>query len=90
MRDQFDVARGTNPKALPDARIAVHFPRAAADLEPARARLAYEELFLHQAALRLRRGERRSTRDASSLGRPGKLVGEWVDSLPFAFSVRSQ
>jgi ATP-dependent DNA helicase RecG len=67
-----------------DSRIAIHFPRAAADLEPARARLAYEELFLHQAALRLRRGDRRSTRQAPSLGRPGKLVGDWVGSLPFA------
>jgi len=67
-----------------DARIAIHFPRSSDEIEPARARLAYEELFLHQAALRLRRGERRSTRRAPALGRPGGLIASWIDSLPFA------
>ena len=41
-----------------DARLAAHFPADPVELEMARHRLAYEELFLHQAALALRRGER--------------------------------
>ena len=67
-----------------DARIAIHLPRSSDEIDPARARLAYEELFLHQAALRLRRGERRSTRRAPALERPGGLVASWIESLPFA------
>ncbi|HET6830720.1 MAG TPA: ATP-dependent DNA helicase RecG [Solirubrobacterales bacterium] len=66
-----------------DARVAIHFPREGTDIEPARARLAYEELFLHQAALRLRRGERRSSRRAPALGPPGELVSGWIETLPF-------
>ncbi len=67
-----------------DARVAMHFPRRREDLGPARARLAYEELFLHQAALQLRRGERRSGRAAAGLGEPGEQVADWIDGLPFA------
>jgi ATP-dependent DNA helicase RecG len=67
-----------------DARLAIHFPRDRDQIGPARARLAYEELFLHQAALQLRRGERRSGPPAASLGEPGELIAGWVGSLPFA------
>jgi ATP-dependent DNA helicase RecG len=67
-----------------DARVAMHFPRNREELTPARARLAYEELFLHQAALQIRRGERRSGRAAAALGEPGESVADWVEGLPFA------
>ena len=67
-----------------DARVAIHFPRAGADIEAARRRLAYEELFLHQAALLSRRGERRSELAAEPLGPPGDLVADWLEGLPFA------
>jgi len=67
-----------------DARLAIHFPRDRDQIGPARARLAYEELFLHQAALQVRRGERRSGPPAAPLGEPGELIAGWVESLPFA------
>jgi ATP-dependent DNA helicase RecG len=66
-----------------DARIAAHFPADPVELEQARHRLAYEELFLHQAALALRRGERDEGRVAVSLEEPGPLVRDWLASLPF-------
>jgi ATP-dependent DNA helicase RecG len=67
-----------------EARVAAHFPRDPAELAAARLRLAYEELFMHQAALALRRGERASERPGQPLGEPGELVGTWLESLPFA------
>jgi ATP-dependent DNA helicase RecG len=66
-----------------DARVAIHFPASAEAAALARRRLAYEELFLHQAALQVRRGERRSALKAAALGAPGELVGGWLDRLPF-------
>ncbi|MEZ5075174.1 MAG: ATP-dependent DNA helicase RecG [Solirubrobacterales bacterium] len=66
-----------------DARIAIHLPRTGEDVGVARARLAYEELFLHQAALQLRRGERGGGARAAALGDAGAVVAGWVDSLPF-------
>jgi ATP-dependent DNA helicase RecG len=79
-------ARVRNRHALAgaaDARIAAHFPADAAELDSARMRLAYEELFLHQAALALRRGEREEGRAGVPLSEPGDLVGDWLRSLPF-------
>ena len=66
-----------------DARVAIHFPTSTEAAARARRRLAYEELFLHQAALQVRRGERRSALTAAALGAPGELVGGWLDQLPF-------
>jgi ATP-dependent DNA helicase RecG len=66
-----------------DARIAAHFPRSVSELEEARRRLAFEELFLHQAALALRRRERDAERPALPLEGPGDLVSGWIGSLPF-------
>ena len=66
-----------------DARLAAHFPANEGEVDAARHRLAYEELFLHQAALVSRRGERDAERPALPLEPPGELVGSWLDSLPF-------
>ncbi len=66
-----------------DARIAIHFPPAKEAAALARRRLAYEELFLHQAALQVRRGERRDAREAAALDAPGDLVADWIEGLPF-------
>jgi ATP-dependent DNA helicase RecG len=66
-----------------DALAAVHFPDRLADAERARERLAFEELFLHQAALAARRQRRQTSRAGIALGRPGELVGGWLESLPF-------
>ena len=66
-----------------EARVAIHFPRYPSDVLEARRRLAYEELFLHQAALLISRGERRSELVARPLPPTGGLVTGWVEGLPF-------
>jgi len=66
-----------------DALSAVHFPQSAAEVEEARRRIAFEELFLHQALLATRKRSHRVARPAPRFGKPGEIVGRWVDSLPF-------
>jgi ATP-dependent DNA helicase RecG len=66
-----------------DALRAVHFPESERELEEARRRLAFEELFLYQAVLATRKRSHRTARLAPRFGAPGELVGRWVDSLPF-------
>jgi ATP-dependent DNA helicase RecG len=66
-----------------DALRAAHFPDSPEQLETARARLAFEELFLHQALLATRKRTHRTARPAPRFGKPGELVGRWLDSLPF-------
>ena len=53
------------------------------ELEPAYERLAFEELFLHQALLATRKRTHRTARPAPRFGKPGDLVARWLDSLPF-------
>jgi ATP-dependent DNA helicase RecG len=62
---------------------AMHFPDSEADVEQARERLAFEELFLYQAILAARKRAHRVARPAPRLGKPGEAVGRWIDSLPF-------
>jgi ATP-dependent DNA helicase RecG len=69
--------------AVADALRAAHFPADGADAAAARDRLAFEELFLHQAALAARRGAHRSALPAIALGEPGELSAAWLRSLPF-------
>jgi ATP-dependent DNA helicase RecG len=66
-----------------DAVKAVHFPEREDDVEQARQRLAFEELFLYQALLTTRKRSHRTARPAPKLGKPGELVGRWIESLPF-------
>ncbi len=66
-----------------DARVAIHFPRTEGDVRQARRRLAYEDLFVHQAALLMRREGRKADLRAVPLESGGELVSEWVRSLPF-------
>jgi ATP-dependent DNA helicase RecG len=66
-----------------DAIAGAHFPATLEQVQPARERLAFEELFLHQAALAVRRRGRELERPAIALEPPGELVGSWLDSLPF-------
>jgi ATP-dependent DNA helicase RecG len=61
----------------------VHFPESPEDREQAKERLAFEELFLHQAILATRKRSHRIARPAPRFGTPGEMVGRWVDSLPF-------
>jgi ATP-dependent DNA helicase RecG len=67
---------------IADALRAVHFPESEEDAEDARKRLAFEELFLYQAALATRRRRRRSS-GGTPLGGPGEIVDRWIASLPF-------
>jgi len=69
--------------AIGDALRAVHFPDSIDDLEQARDRLGFEELFLHQALLATRKRTHRTARPAPRFGKPGDLVARWLDSLPF-------
>jgi ATP-dependent DNA helicase RecG len=66
-----------------DALTAVHFPESREDVEGARARLGFEELFLYQAILATRKRSQRASRPAPKLGKPGEAVGRWLESLPF-------
>jgi ATP-dependent DNA helicase RecG len=75
------VSRGLAGAA--DAVVAVHFPESEADVEGARERLAFEELFLYQALLATRKRAHRVAKPAPRLGRPGETVGRWIESLPF-------
>ncbi len=66
-----------------EALRAAHFPESEAELEGARRRLAFEELFLHQALLATRKRSQRTARPAPRFGKPGELVDRWLEALPF-------
>jgi len=66
-----------------DALRAIHFPEIKEDVEQARERLVFEELFLYQVILAMRRRTQRLARPAVRLGQPGELVAQWIESLPF-------
>ena len=66
-----------------DAIVTAHFPDRLVDAEQARHRLAFEELLLHQALLAARGQRRQQKRRGVPLQRPGELVAEWLQSLPF-------
>jgi len=66
-----------------DAVKAVHFPQAPEDIDQARERLGFEELFLYQAVLATRKRAHRVARPAPKLGVPGEPVASWLASLPF-------
>jgi ATP-dependent DNA helicase RecG len=66
-----------------DAIRAAHFPEAPEEAETALKRIAFEELFLHQALLTTRKRSHRTARPAPRLGQPGERVGRWLETLPF-------
>jgi ATP-dependent DNA helicase RecG len=66
-----------------DAIRAVHFPESSEEVESARERLRFEELFLYQAILATRKRSHRAARPAPRLGKAGESVGRWIESLPF-------
>src|SRR6185295_13432915 len=69
-----------------DSLVASHFPADEHAAEAARERLAFEELFLYQAALVSRRGRRVSTSRGTPLPLSGERVRAWLDSLPFSLT----
>jgi ATP-dependent DNA helicase RecG len=66
-----------------DSIVASHFPAEEHQAEAARERLAFEELFLYQAALVSRRGRRASGAQGIDLPAAGAEVAAWLESLPF-------
>ena len=66
-----------------DALVASHFPPDEHAAEAARKRLAFEELFLYQAALVSRRGRRLSGGKGVPLPERSARVDTWLGSLPF-------
>ena len=66
-----------------EAIVASHFPADEHQAEAARERLAFEELFLYQAALVSRRGRRVSGKRGIELPPAGTDVAGWLESLPF-------
>jgi len=66
-----------------DAVKAMHFPETTPEVEVARERLRFEELFLYQAILATRKRSHRVARPAPRLGKPGEQVARWLESLPF-------
>jgi ATP-dependent DNA helicase RecG len=69
--------------AAGDALRVIHFPQEAEEVDEARKRLGFEELFLHQALLATRKRSHRAARPAPRFGKPGDPVGRWLESLPF-------
>ncbi len=63
----------------------IHFPADRAQLQQARRRLVYEEIFLIQLTMALRRHGRRG-RAGILLERPGDLTRRLVDVLPFSLT----
>ena len=68
-----------------DALVAVHRPRALAEAEVGRRRLAFEELLVLQVAL-ARSASARERASAEPLGSPGELLTRYRDSLPFTLT----
>jgi ATP-dependent DNA helicase RecG len=66
-----------------DALRTIHFPQRELDAEEARYRLAFEELFLYQVALAMRRQRRDDRLPGIRLGSPGEAVRSWQTTLPF-------
>ncbi|HPF71249.1 MAG TPA: ATP-dependent DNA helicase RecG, partial [Candidatus Krumholzibacteria bacterium] len=71
--------------ARAEALGAVHFPGSQAELEAARRRLVYEELFTIQVLMALRRESRRAL-PGVALQKPGDLTRRLVEGLPFALT----
>jgi ATP-dependent DNA helicase RecG len=72
--------------AAADSLTASHFPADEHAAEAARERLAFEELFLYQAALVTRRGRRLSSGEGPALPPAAQRIGAWLESLPFSLT----
>ncbi|MBM2821864.1 MAG: ATP-dependent helicase RecG [Thermoleophilia bacterium] len=68
-----------------DALAAVHRPRALAEAEVGRARLAFDELLVLRLAL-ARTAAERERASAVPLGEPGELIARYRASLPFTLT----
>ena len=66
-----------------DATLAAHRPEEPGDVRTAKGRLAFDELFLLQVGLVRHRRQLEGMAAARSLGKPGELVGRYLEQLPF-------
>ena len=73
--------RGLGAEA--DALRCAHFPESPEQADAGRAKLAFEELCLNQAALAARRETRRDSRPGIAFQPAGELVAGWLAALPF-------
>ncbi len=67
----------------PACLAAAHFPQRESEELEARRRLAFEELLLLELSVAGRRRARREAGSAAPLVGDGRLVGPWLDELPF-------
>jgi ATP-dependent DNA helicase RecG len=77
-----DLRRRRALLPVADAYRQVHFPEAPADAEAARRRFAFEEFFVLQVGLAIRR-RRQATERGHALAPPGALVRRLAAELPF-------
>ena len=80
-----DVLRRRGLPGRAEALRQIHFPATAREREGARRRLVYEELFLVQVLMALRR-EARVRQPGLQLDKPGDLTRRLVEGLPFALT----
>lgn len=64
----------------------IHFPTSSSRLKTARERLAYEELFLIQVALAVRRFRLGDEEEGIAHSLPGELVSSFIRGLPFSLT----
>ena len=87
-----DEVRLTGDRALPplqDAIAQVHYPDGEASLQAARERLAFDDLFLLQLGLVLRKRERKAY-DGIPIQTDEMVLRRWAESLPFRLTGAQQ
>ena len=77
------IAKSQNLDNLSSALQKIHFPNSCKDVEIARKRLAFDEIFLTQLLSIMRQAEWQSKKRASSLKLDKNLIEDFVKSLPF-------
>ncbi|MBU1073049.1 ATP-dependent DNA helicase RecG, partial [bacterium] len=80
-----DLRRSRGLCSLGAALSGIHFPAGADELDRARKRMVYEEIFFIQLAMGLRRRDREA-QAGRRLGAPGDLTTRLVAGLPFALT----
>ncbi len=85
-----EVIREQDLISYDEAIRAIHFPKNYADLDAARRRLAFEELFLIQCGLMLIKRQTQDDRLGISHKRNGKLVKAALEKLPFELTKDQQ
>ena len=77
-------------QSLPDALLQAHYPEDQSSLEPARRRLAFDELFLVQMALLARRRSWEEVAEGVSVQPESGVIESFLTSLPFSLTDAQQ